>query len=91
MPPSLTPAERSQHARAAQLIRWAHTEDWAAATAPARAAFLSRFERQVDPDGRLAPEVRARRAEAARRAYFIRLSLKGAQARRAKAEQARNG
>lgn len=44
-------------------------------TAPARRAFLARFEREVDPDGKLAPEERARRAEHAKRAYFSRLAL----------------
>ena len=50
-------------------------------TANAHAAFLSRFEREVDPDGQLAPDERARRAE---HAYFIRLSLKSAKDRRAR-------
>jgi hypothetical protein len=39
-------------------------------TARARATFLARFERDMDPTGALAPEGRARRAEQARRAYF---------------------
>jgi hypothetical protein len=53
-------------------------------SAPGRAAFLARFERQVDPDGHLDPQERARRAELARRAYFARLSLAAAKARRAR-------
>jgi len=53
-------------------------------SAPGRAAFRARFEREVDPDGRLDPQERARRAEQARRAYFARLSLSAAKARRAK-------
>jgi hypothetical protein len=51
-------------------------------TAPARKAFLDRFERQVDPDGSLDPAVRAKRAEHARKAYFLALALKSAKARR---------
>lgn len=51
-------------------------------TQAGRAAFLARFEREVDPDGRLNPEERDRRAAHARRAYFLALSLKSAQARR---------
>jgi len=51
-------------------------------TAPARKAFLDRFDRQVDPDGTLDPAVRAKRAEHARKAYFLALALKSAQARR---------
>jgi hypothetical protein len=47
-----------------------------------RAAFLARFEREVDPEGKLPPEERARRAEHARKAYFSRLALKSAKVRR---------
>ncbi len=54
-------------------------------------AFLARFEREVDPDGRLDPEERARRAEQARRAYFARLSLAAAKARRAKRGRRQGG
>jgi hypothetical protein len=51
-------------------------------TAAARAAFLARFEREVDADGVLPAEERQRRATAARRAYFARLALRSARARR---------
>ena len=61
---------------------WARTEDRAARTANARAAMLTRFEHQADPDGTLLPAERARRAEHLRKAYFQRLALKSAQARR---------
>jgi hypothetical protein len=54
-------------------------------TKAARAAFLSRFEREVDPEGKLSPRERARRAEHARRAYFADLALKSVKARRKKA------
>jgi len=47
-----------------------------------RAAFLSRFDREVDPEGRLDPVERARRAEHAKKAYFARWALKSAVARR---------
>lgn len=40
------------------------------------------WERQVDPDGVLDPEERARRVGHAKRSYFLRLALKSAQARR---------
>ena len=53
-------------------------------TAAARAAALSRFERQVDPKQELPPAERARRAEYAKRAYFTRLALQSAKARRQK-------
>lgn len=51
-------------------------------TEPARRAFLARFERQVDPDGTLPPAERSRRAEAAKRAYFARLSMSARNSRR---------
>ncbi len=51
-------------------------------TAKARECFLTRFEREVDPDEALPPEERRRRAEHAKRAYFSRLALKSAESRR---------
>jgi len=47
-----------------------------------RAAFLAKFDREVDPDGTLAPEERAQRAMAARKAHFARLAYLSAIARR---------
>jgi hypothetical protein len=67
---------RSTHARIASHTRWAHEGDRKAATAPARAAFLDRFERQVDPDGLLDPTERSIRAGHARSAYFTALAAK---------------
>lgn len=58
------------------------THDSRELTAKARATFLSRFEREVDPDGTLAPEERRRRAEHAKKAHFAALALKSADARR---------
>lgn len=52
-----------------------------ALTTAAREQFLARFEREVDPDGRLPEAERRRRAEAARRAHMLRLSLKSVKAR----------
>jgi len=63
---------------------WARTSDRSARTAPARAGLLARFEREVDPDGVLPPEERARRAEHKRKAYYARLALASAKARRAR-------
>ena len=60
-------------------------------TTAARAAFLARFEAEVDPEGRLDPEERARRAEQARRAYFARLALAATKARRAKRKLRQGG
>jgi hypothetical protein len=50
-------------------------------TSPARAAFLKRFERQVDPDAILPDAERQRRAHAALRAHMARLALASAKAR----------
>lgn len=53
-------------------------------TSKARQAFLSKFERDVDPDGKLEPEERARRAGFARKAHFARLALRSAEVRKTK-------
>jgi hypothetical protein len=82
---ALTPEQRSLRGRLAAHESWAVTADPSARTAPARAAFLERFERQVDPDGVLDPAARARRAEHARKAHFARMALRSAQARRKRA------
>jgi hypothetical protein len=52
-------------------------------TKAARAAFVSKFEREVDPDGVLPIGERLRRAEMARKAHYTRMALKSAEARRA--------
>ena len=76
-------AERSLRARLAAYALHAQ-RDPRETTANGRAAFLARFDREVDPRGLLEPEERRRRAEQARRAYFTRLALASAKARRAK-------
>lgn len=75
-------SQRTLAAQVAAHTRWAHTADRQAATAPARQAFADRFERQVDPDGVLAPAERARRAQSARKAHMLRLAAKSAETRR---------
>ena len=79
---ALTPTERSLRGQLAAHTSWANTENRAGRTANARKAMLDKFERQVDPNGTLTPAERAQRAEHARKAYFKRLALKSAQARR---------
>lgn len=78
----LTPAERSLRSRIGAYTLHA-THDPRQTTKSAREAFLARFEREVDPGGHLPEPERQRRAEAAKKAYFSRLALKSAQARRA--------
>ena len=86
----LSPAERTLRARlAAHAMHAQH--DARQTTASGRAAFLARFEAEVDPEGRLDPEERARRAEQARRAYFARLALAATRARRAKQKLRQDG
>ncbi len=85
---SLTPEQRSLRARLAAHSLHAQVVDPAAHTLPARTAFDGRFERQVDPDGLLTPAERARRAEHARRAYFLGLAIKSAEVRRRRKQAA---
>jgi hypothetical protein len=65
----------------------AATRDWAdPENVTARAATLDRitrdqFDRQVDPEGVLRPEERAKRANNARSAHFALLALRSSQAR----------
>jgi hypothetical protein len=70
--------------RIAAEISWAHTYDRSARTRPAREAFLKRFEREVDPENKLSPEERHRRAEHAKRAYMLRLAKRAVTARQTK-------
>lgn len=75
-------SERVLAARIAAHTSWAMTGDRSARTAPARAAMRARFERESDPEGLLSPAERADRGESLRKAHYLRLSLKAAQARR---------
>ena len=77
----MTPEQRSTKARAAAYARWAKEDDPSRATQAARDAFLERFEKQVDPEGRLTPQERSRRARAARQSYFQGLALKSSMKR----------
>ena len=86
MAPRRTSPEAILQARLAAHTSWANTKNPSERTAPARSAFDARVEREVDPDGTLDPEERRRRAEHARKAYFTRLALKSAQARRNRAQ-----
>lgn len=80
-----TPAQRSLRARMAAYASWASTEDRTARTAPAVKASMDRFEKQVDPEGKLPPKERQKRAESARKAHFARMAYRSAQVRRGKA------
>ena len=87
MPDPLTPAERSLRARLAAHTRWAATPpaERSAVTAKARRAGPGSLEwhmAQVDPDGVLSEADRSTLAANHRSAYFTRLALKSAKARR---------
>ena len=84
----MSPTERALRARLAAHAMHGRN-DARATTAKARAAFLASFERQADPEGRLPPAERQRRAQHLRSAYFTRLALASAKARRAKREAGR--
>jgi len=75
--PGLTPAERSLLGKVAVETSWANTQDRSARTAPARRARDAKFLEQASGD--------PQRAEHLRRAYYARLALKSAKARRLRA------
>ena len=70
---ALTPQQRSLRASLAAHSLHAQGKT---NTAPARRAFILRFEDEVDPDRTLTPEERAKRANHAMKAHMKRLSLK---------------
>jgi hypothetical protein len=75
--------KKNINARIAAEISWARTEDRSARTRPAREAFLRRFEDEVDPERKLSPDERTRRANHALRAYMLRLRKRSSTRRRA--------
>lgn len=79
---SASPAERKLAASIAAHESWAKTTDRSKRTAKARAALMAKFEIQADPEGKLLPAERAKRAEHLRKAHFQRLALASAKSRR---------
>jgi hypothetical protein len=77
----LTPEQRALRAHIAAYSLHAQ-HDPKETTKAGRAAFLRRFEVQVDPDETLKPDERQRRAQAALRAHMSRLALASSRARR---------
>lgn len=82
MASSLSPSERSLRARIA--AHALHAQG-GTSTAAGTAAFLRKFEVQVDPNSQLPPAERARRAEHARKQYMAKLALKRSRARSSRA------
>jgi hypothetical protein len=74
VPSFISGVDRTTWGRIGANERWSRIkrEDRSRATAPARSAFMARFDDYPDP-------------EAARRAYFQRLAMASAKARRKKA------
>ena len=65
-------------------LSWATTTDRSARTRNARAAFEDKFLKRVDPDLKLDPVQREAAAASLRKAYYLDLALKSAEARRRK-------
>jgi hypothetical protein len=84
-PKNMTPAQRVLRAKIAAHTSWAGTANRAERTAAARQAAHDRFEKQVDPDGALPPDVRRQRAASARNAHIHKMAAASAKARRLKA------
>ena len=82
---SMSQAEKRLRGQVAANTSWSNTTDPSARTRPARDKFAERFIDEVDPERTLPEAERHRRAESARRAYFARLALASAKARRRKA------
>jgi len=59
-------------------------------TGPATKAARARFEKQVDPDGILPPEERAKRAAYAKHQHYVLLGMKSGIARKNKANSRRS-
>jgi hypothetical protein len=76
------PGLKDINKRIAAQVSWSRTTDRDARTKPGRQAFLDRFERDVDPEGKLSPDERRRRAQHALRAHMLRLAKRSATVRR---------
>jgi len=82
---SLTPEQRTLRAQLAAHVSWSNTDDRAKRTAAARTAAMSRFEREVRARHPELSDVEvAVRADHAKKAFYLRLTLKSAQARAAR-------
>lgn len=79
-------SDASLIARRAAHVKWSKTPDRAAATAPARGAFLDRFVEQVRAAHPEIPEKTVlAMAESLKKAYFCAMARKSVAARRARA------
>lgn len=83
-----TASERKMSSRIGGLMSWANEQDPTGRAQRMQEGLLARFEREADPDGKLDPAERRRRAELLRKAHMTRLALKSAKARRKRTEAA---
>lgn len=84
----MTDNDRSLIARVAAHTRWAKEPDRNKATASARKGLEAKWAREVDPDGRMAPDELERRVANLRQAHMSRMALASARARRSKGRSA---
>jgi len=80
----MAPRDPRLSGRIGGLTYWSHTVDRTAATAPGRAAFMGKWEREVRADPAFADATEAQvmaAADARKRAHFSRLALASARAR----------
>lgn len=77
----LTAEQRQMRSRKGAYVRWSHTPDRTAATAPARNARMERWADRVDPLHMLADDVRKALAQDALKAHMIGLAFKSSLAR----------
>ncbi|MGC0418333.1 hypothetical protein [Embleya sp. AB8] len=93
----MTPAQRSMRARLASHTSWSNTADRRARTEPAtRAGSWDRFEKAIRAEAAergesLTDEQLRSMVESRRSAYFTRLSMQAAAARRKKAPRPKSG
>jgi hypothetical protein len=77
------PSDVVMRAQIAAHTRWALEPDRTAATQPARDAMHRKFVSMVDPEGVITDPVELeKRVASARKAYYLALARKSAQARR---------
>jgi hypothetical protein len=77
--------ERSLHAQHASLIHWSQVENRTAATRAMREGLTRKWEREIDPDGKLPPAELAKRVEMRRKAHMAEMTRRSIKARRERA------
>lgn len=84
----MSPEERVRNAQIAAHTSWGKTIDRSARTAPARRGLLDKFLAEV-PAEITDPRARQAAAENLRKAFYLKLAQRSAEARRAKAAKKR--